>query len=1486
MAMRDTVPHLLLVKLSMANDEDEQSFKRMWEDAQRRFEQKTNKSLVQHSPSLDDVLKDLDERFNDGDLDNDKKRQRVQKVKRLASNVLKLIQLLGGIAAQGASVVFGPAAQCFCAFKFLLDIPARISRFHDDLANLFAEISTFLKVFKIYQRIEDFARVDVELKRCAHKLMILIVDICALSINCFSGSTFRKLWSDAKVALFEDDTGVKAKLEEFKTLINHQSQISDAVTLEHVLRSEQEQTGSLKKVFDMLNQTSDATNWKLQEINEELKDVHRDTKIVAKYVAASTDQKERQDQIEQIYKKLSVETNDLNYLEKAFDQIRGDTQDATGSWLDDIEVYKKWADLNAECDHPVLWLSGESGTGKTHLAFTILNSFMKRASSAENNSIRVSSAFYRYDRNEKRPRDDTVKYSLNCIAAQLAKKNTVYMKRLSSHLDSKENPTTRQKSVEDLFKELIAPPKKNDTSDITYVLLFDGMDQLSDDEPRQLANAVCKSSPSRVRILMTGTADTLRFCSGSTERGLDLAPHIHVLDVVEHNLPDIELFVKTELENCKALQGDQEEILWVVAKMREDLPRNARGNFKDAQQIVEQVRDAIESELTKEDILMIIGGKTLKDVQKLIDELNGSLKAHEIDQLNELLIWVIYAYEWLDEKKMEAALFMRTNRKPFVPLRKKVEEKYHSILQIDSDDDGNVKTKNYDFVEFFQKSIRERKVDIEDAENDPKISMTIQIDRVNQSQVQRFFWDLSGKVLLDKFQFTASTSGPEQTAKITANMTEAHLTIVKRCFDLLLNEPIPETAILGRYALRYLPWHLEDLRLEDNKESLQPAEKEDIVDSLVGLLQSVDTIEKHLVEDFLQFEGWLDGRFEVEVVEGWLHDSEATSRLRRKERTWLKQVDSEGWPFALKEIARMIARQWLCFSRFPAPSPFQWIDTWLDRMDQKQVQDAASAPENGGSSEMKSDQDQTKDEVGDKHVMPAKARIARAAAWAEKEAETTKNSLYYERLGHTYLDQDESECAIEAFVKAKAFPNTSLQVSRGLAEAYAVANKKDMAVKEMEVVIASLRSKEPAIDQANDLASSLSHSAMWHKDLGHTLEAIDYLREAIRLDPLSYQRYHQLLKTLLDSNAESEALTVLNEMNIAPAKELGLTKLQAMFLTMAEREPVESFESIFHFTRHRSLFNMILQALERTIASTHESATNSTVIQLRLIYGVALAGYSTQEQKVESALHQWRKGYELGLQSRVGEDWFWARKAASRIFNIHYSKAKSLQSSAEEMESNLTELKNLTEKMQMCSPRDGEVLQRVLATFYRSIGKQEAARQLLLNQMKSGIDLLSDDDPENDWVGFATIAEVLMHTGDDLNASSARFLSFAGQRASYSPGLTCDGRCNKPVSWMDSLWFCKICEDVQLHDECLTKLREGTLTHYVCGPDHDWLYVPSTVEEEKAIGEGNVRMGGELQDGKRLGGKIVAIKDWLDTIRENWGIEKYRANVQIEESKS
>lgn len=59
------------MKMPLANGDDEQTFKQMWKEARIRFEETTKKTLVQSkNRSLDDVLKELDKRFNGNDMDD------------------------------------------------------------------------------------------------------------------------------------------------------------------------------------------------------------------------------------------------------------------------------------------------------------------------------------------------------------------------------------------------------------------------------------------------------------------------------------------------------------------------------------------------------------------------------------------------------------------------------------------------------------------------------------------------------------------------------------------------------------------------------------------------------------------------------------------------------------------------------------------------------------------------------------------------------------------------------------------------------------------------------------------------------------------------------------------------------------------------------------------------------------------------------------------------------------------------------------------------------------------------------------------------------------------------------------------------------------------------------------------------------------------------------------------------------------------------
>lgn len=176
------------------------TFTQMWEDAEVRFQERTKKSLKgSKNLGLDDMLKKVDERFNaEEQTEPNGKRERMRGI---VSNILKVFEIFGSVAAQGASVVFGPASQCFNALEFLISIPTRIAELYDDIANVFQEIAAFLTKVTVYDRIQRSTTFPVELIESTNKLMITFVDICAISIDLLSSSKRKALKGAFKKAV-------------------------------------------------------------------------------------------------------------------------------------------------------------------------------------------------------------------------------------------------------------------------------------------------------------------------------------------------------------------------------------------------------------------------------------------------------------------------------------------------------------------------------------------------------------------------------------------------------------------------------------------------------------------------------------------------------------------------------------------------------------------------------------------------------------------------------------------------------------------------------------------------------------------------------------------------------------------------------------------------------------------------------------------------------------------------------------------------------------------------------------------------------------------------------------------------------------------------------------------------------------------------------------------------------------------------------------
>ncbi|KAF2230901.1 hypothetical protein EV356DRAFT_535985 [Viridothelium virens] len=1503
--------------MASLHGEDEKSLQQMWDEAQTRFERMTEKSLKRSQiRSLREAVGVLDTSSDAEEADTSIKRQRL---KAIASGALEFVQLVGGIAAQGASIVFGPATVCFSAAKMLMDIPAKISKFHEDLERLFGEISTFSKQFKIFSRVEQFTEVDNDLRKCIHKLMICFVDMCAISIKHLNRSIWGRIKDGTKVGLFNNDSGVLAKLEEFKVLIAYQSRICDGETWESALKTE--------KGVEVLKQNMKTSQKLMEESAEELAATHEDVRIIK--AAVSKDSAER---IDRIRDKLGIPSDRDADADKEFRSIRLDRLEGTGAWLKELEAYNKWRDFESQTN-PLLMLIGDGNSGKSHL----MSAMLDEQKDIHDNSVpgyrRVACANYGFERNEKSAREGAGKGSrlsilaLKLMVIQIALQDVVYAQYLESNLKSKALSFTQDISAVDLVKELFPPPKLPSSLDAVYVLFFDGVDRLPPDEGKQLSEALVAIKSPNFRIAVTTSEDV----SESLNIPPESSSSIFKIHVADHNEQDIRRYIEAEIRRHEDLNSEDPTILRIANTIRDRLPRVANGNFGNVHQIVEIVTDAVKtsSETDINSIEELISPKSLENIDKtserVIDELNEILNAQEIEQLNELLIWVIYGWNFMSVEELRAAGLLRTTKTPLQKLGNKIREKYASVLKIEPNEDGQeiVYMRNEGLESFIQNMERPKEGRDLEMSDDPKISMSITFHNVKMSKARRFLWDLSEKVTFDRFDFGAPSSEHDPKSRINANPADGYLTLTRRCLAILLRNTGDN--ILGRYAVQYLPGHLSELMDEVQSGTITLEERKEVVGDLVSVLQRPERLDRDLTDNFLRWGCWTDPA----PFAAWLNDIDSTKHLKFADREWLNDIRSAQPELILHDIALMIARHWLLDTRWPTNISFQWIDQFLDATGRSigEVDNSHMDSVDNAIVDLAPDAESPNQAMEADDVLPTAiaARIQRAIPWVEKEMPTRERSgLWYERLGSTYLAYDLHKFAKENFLKAKTQGYPSWRTSAGLASAYAYGDSdRKAAVNEIEFALTFFREeKDRSKKETEEFAKHLRIAARWQNDLGNFDDSIGKLREAVKLEPQSFASHNDLLKTYHHATQELEALNFLKEMIEDQNTHLNGIPLGSLYLEYATWfDPVESFEAIFRTAKDDDVSNVAFKALDDVLEHARSEKKDESLRQLLLCHGIVSARHSIAANRLETALSHWMECYELGRNFDAVFLPMSSRTAAGCIFNHHFSIAKRrLAANAEE---NGGPPRPVDSVFKLDGMFNNDVFRLPLARVYSLSGNNDLAKKLLLNDMRDGLDILSDEDPDNDYWGYYQIANISMHIGDDLNALSG--YSLWGPSGRYTANLgkyddvestskvgsknsgteqgplrtdswkaavndrsngeadkakdepckfSCDGGCGKTLKYADSLWFCKVCADVQFEDACFAKLQDGTLTQFQCSRDHAWLKVPSWVDEFKATGKDQVRVGGEMVGGKRIGGEIIPVSEWLDSIRAMWGIEK------------
>ncbi|KAE9369344.1 hypothetical protein N431DRAFT_380216 [Stipitochalara longipes BDJ] len=1382
----------------------EQTLKELWDEAEARFKLTTGKSLKLSPPkTLEDVRKEF-EAQQIGDIGKEDAKGHVAKDFSLIA--LQCLKLLGGVAAQGAALVFGPADLCFNAISMLLDIPSNIHEFHEAVDGMFEEVSIFLSQFKIYSRIEAFSSIDPELMRLIHKLMISFVDICALSITLRKSGRWRSFKGNFKKVILNDDSGVQTELKRFKALVDTHSSIQGTITLEAVLHSQNDLTKILFAASDS-KESITALAKKFDHVADRV-DHYGEAIIEVLNTAEGTKKSEQTAKENQkiIRDKLLGSTDVAQKSATTCNDCWVASMKNSGEWIDNVPKYQDWVDRKPEAD-PLLLITGDPNTGKSFLSSVIVHRLQSSQTSGPQTSTRTPLVAYHFfsKKTEKSPQNPPppAQMALKCLAAQIAARDPAYEKKVLELCRSSlwaDESLFKDLSCKELWQSLnFVDPKR----DLTYFIVLDGLDQLPGESSGQLleilsglkTSMASLADPDRcqLRVVATGTLDTF------PKDQFEGIPRVHI---PEFNISDIQHFVDHELKEKDLLQGKDPETARLRNSIRDTLPGRVEGDFFKVRTAIVKINDLVNSDGSATQVMSILNeaGQSREEIAvNVVKAANQALSAKEIDEVNEMLIWAIHGAQYFKVDKMQGALYLRFGTVPLQPLEKKLKKKYNKLfeyenelIQVGEEIENAVTT---------TANTRIKAADI------PQITATITITSANMSQAQNFLWDLAEHGAMKKFLFDENAAKKTSKGTIRVNQFDAHLWIVNQSLELLSSPPDERTRALAAYILEWFPYHLHCLREHKNFEGLDVEEKHKIGQGVYAYIGDEDILEKFWGAYGPPETNWIDEPEDLVSLWKWLEDEEATRFLGKKDKLSLKQIKQDLNPdrSLLLPIITMLSRHWLMDRVWDVRGPFEWIKSFLQMDIQKKSEsqkvEAVEKPRNENQipvqgeeptqEEKPKEEELTKEEkpTNEEERTPEKElsqgamiqpenkasaddnsshledevsdqdAVAVAAKWVQKLHKiSTLDSLWHERLGETYRILDLFDDAVKILTQATKLENPSWNCFRNLALALASRDNEGdlaLAITEMERVLDTLRrmqsTPENKEDTKSNLIINLKQMARWQifLPIPNRQKSQACYEEILQIDPDDLEANYWTLDTLRQPGREDQFRGTLEGLSKRKSNDSELTILGDLLIYLATVEDRNTiFEVMFLITQKTSVFEVLLENLEDALELARKETRIDELPALLLQTGIALYHFDQRDQKnPESALALWT---ECGALSSGSSSWGFQElcRRAYRLISFHYyHRAIASKDPSPHVEM----LKQILSRHQIID----QWANAYLGYYYASIGDSASAKSLFLNDFMTALTLLSDEFEWNDWQGYQYLADILMHSGDYLNALSA-----------------------------------------------------------------------------------------------------------------------------------
>ncbi|OBT82064.1 hypothetical protein VE02_08875 [Pseudogymnoascus sp. 03VT05] len=885
------------------------------------------------------------------------------------------------------------------ALYFVFNIPEAIKGYNDAIGQVFGEVSSALSQFHIYTSIDN---VDPRLVKKIHLVMISFVKLCAHVVKYRQGSRRSRLLQQVK-SIFDDDSGIRDEMAVFKQAQKQQRIVEGTITLAVVVESHRDIASVLEDLIVF------------RKVNEEMHQVAQET--------------------QKGVQSLNADANTTQTCTNIYNKWVKDT----GSWIWEHPAYTAWTTSNKDKDvsSHILLVSGPQSSGKTTASALIT----KRL---EEQKGRTYVAHYFFPASIKKSNDDNnpVQSALKYMAFQISRVDVNVQKELGKACEAGPGVFRRSASLESLdtlWEELkigaLGPGA-------VYYLVFDGLENLRDEQAKELLTFVfgpkiAGDLPRRVRVLLSGTNELFDTKPSVVESRSPLR-----INIEEHNGADMRIMIENALTKEGVLQhtkpdSDQQR---ARDKIIEKLPQNVSGSYSLLQFGLSDVIRLLSTRTAVEDLDHMLD-HSMSSHEAAIKKRQLSLTLDEIRELNELLKWVLFSCDTPTLGRLEAAMFLSSDTKSLASLKYIIMNKYSAILKVEDDyvygQDG------------VQAYLRKEKDTSSKFKDSPTISMTININNVEQELCAHFLWDLAHKAIREKFNFTfdaASALHSSSQAVIAVDEFEANHTIVKLAFKYLEKGHRKQTKDIGRYLVCWLPFHLDRLRCLEDKDmgTLTPNEKLDIGRNLYKLFKDDQVIRRHRA-NFEQVWWGLEG---MENVQKWLTDSAV---VRRLDKTWLDEVYAAARPTRgfLKELVKIVVEGFLREREWEVESAYCWIEKFMS-LDHKRLQRSPTPPISDAA--ISSGSISLSLVSGTNHI-----NWDSISNWCQSFLglqDTELNSLWYERLAEAAATQySKADTVLLFYQRAIEKETPSWLCHRGLGMTHFGQNQTQKSIKHLELAL-------------------------------------------------------------------------------------------------------------------------------------------------------------------------------------------------------------------------------------------------------------------------------------------------------------------------------------------------------------------------------------------------------------------------------------------------